>query len=323
MDQAEVTSSMSPHPHGVPDLLSRIGWIMRGQWRTFLKMALGPVAAVVCVYAVLFGGMAAAGMLHPNPQTPPNPAQVLWMIPGFLVGYAVLLGAYALFEAAVTRAAVEANRGNRMSAGEAYALVRPHVLRMVGLMLMRFLYILLPCFAAGIAIGIGTILFRIGGNANPGWMFLLWPLLAVVIAGSFVWAVWMMLRLALAVPICVMEDAGVMQSMHRSAELTRGGKGRIFVVFLVVYLAGLAGIFAAEIAGLLLVGIGGGLGALLHAGKTLTMVAMGAGFAGFMALLLALIALQWASYGAAYAVLYDDQRLRLDGTAQPALTGGD
>lgn len=323
MDEPETTSSMSPRPNGVTDLLGRVGHIMRVEYRTYLMMALLPLAICIAIYAAIFWYLGMAGLLHLKPAAPPDPGKVLGMIPFMLVAYAVLLAAYAAFEAAATYAGIEANRGGKVTAGAAYRFVQERFGRIMGLMLMRMVYILLPMIAIGIAAGIAAVMAQYSAQMHPGALFLLWPLVVAVMLGAFVWAVWMALRLSLAVPACLMEDAPVMRAMHRSAELTRGAKGRIFVVFLVLYLGALAAISAVEVLMLVMMGLSATVASLLHVSKTAAAILVVCVGVVLFLVLAVLILLQWASYGAAFAVLYDDQRLRMEGTPQTTLSGGD
>lgn len=57
-------------------------------------------------------------------------------------------------------------------------------------------------------------------------------LLLMIPAG--VYAIWMTLRYALAVPACVMENLKARRAMRRSVELSKGSRGRIFVLGLLV-----------------------------------------------------------------------------------------
>jgi uncharacterized membrane protein len=56
----------------------------------------------------------------------------------------------------------------------------------------------------------------------------------LVVFLAFVYAVLMSLRYALAVPACVVEDLKARQAIRRSIDLSKGARGRIFVLFLLV-----------------------------------------------------------------------------------------
>jgi hypothetical protein len=56
----------------------------------------------------------------------------------------------------------------------------------------------------------------------------------LVVLLAFVYAVLMSLRYSLAVPACVVEDLKARQAIRRSIDLSKGARGRIFVLFLLV-----------------------------------------------------------------------------------------
>ena len=94
--------------------------------------------------------------------------------------------------------------------------------------------VLLIAFAVGIAAGIGLVF--------------------LVIPGIYLWLMW-----SLAVPVTVLEGGGLNASTTRSKELTRGSRGRIFVIyFLVVVLAIVVGAIFQMPLGVLAVLLGRG-----------------------------------------------------------------
>jgi len=61
-------------------------------------------------------------------------------------------------------------------------------------------------------------------------------ILAPLLLGSFVYGVWMWLRYSLAMPACVVEGLNTGQAIRRSIDLSLGSRGRIFVLWLLVYI---------------------------------------------------------------------------------------
>jgi hypothetical protein len=116
---------------------------------------------------------------------------------GLLVG----LVSYVVIEisAAATILAVSNIHLDRpVSLGLAFSSARGSMLRVV-----------LIAFAVGIAAGIGLIF--------------------LVVPGIYLWLMW-----SLAVPVTVLEGGGLNASITRSKELTRGSRGRIFAIYLLV-----------------------------------------------------------------------------------------
>jgi hypothetical protein len=149
---------------------------------------------------------------------------------------------------------------------------------------------------------------------NP-FLIALFPLesalqMAVLVAGFIV-----ALRFSLAFPASVIEDLTAWQAIKRSGILTRGAKGRIFLVLLVIYAATYLAIL------LLMCGaaVVGAIGFFVWSGMHLHLstpaiwiLAVLAGVA-FLSLMVLFMACAWAGYTTALAVLYNDQRMRIDG----------
>jgi hypothetical protein len=133
-----------------------------------------------------------------------------------------------------------------------------------------------------------------------------------------------MLRFALAFPACVVEDLSAWASMQRSAKLTRGAKGRIFLVILVIYAALYAAMMVIELVALLLGAVGAIVMMILHAHVTAPWSYIGIGLILIcaFAFMVLFISLTYAVLVAALAVLYHDQRLRKDVPLAPPAQAG-
>jgi hypothetical protein len=60
-------------------------------------------------------------------------------------------------------------------------------------------------------------------------------ILAPLFLAALVYGIWMSLRYALAMPACVVEDLTAGAALKRSIQLSKGGRGRIFVLALLIY----------------------------------------------------------------------------------------
>jgi hypothetical protein len=140
------------------------------------------------------------------------------------------------------------------------------------------------------------------------------------VVAAFVYGILMALRLSLAFPACVVEGISARTALKHSTILTRGAKGRIFVVLLLIYLARYAlmlVLFAVLAAlGLIFALLGMALSIPLVSPLGYTAI----GILGLCALLglLLYIALSWAGLATTLAVIYHDQRLRHDAPPPPA-----
>jgi len=116
--------------------------------------------------------------------------------------------------------------------------VWPQTGRYIGLMVLRGLIIGGVPMAAGIVfmvIGVaGAGLAKASGNGGMAAIVLFVMLAVLAGIAAIAYMIWMQLRLALAFPACVIEQIGVTDSLKRSAVLSQGSKGRIFVLYLLI-----------------------------------------------------------------------------------------
>lgn len=312
-------------PMSVSEVLNRVGTILSRHWRLLLKLGAIPAAVMLATYALVLGGLFAFDLL-PHPGHVPDPQRITRVFfPLVSLAYIPLAVVFALFEAAVVKAALAANRGGASSFREAYGAAWARAGRIVWLVILRYLCVALPMavLLGVIALVVSFPILAGKPNLHPGMLFVLMPLLVVGYAGSIVYAVWMILRFGLAVPACLAEEKTAMAALKRSAGLTRGAMGRIFLVMLVMYAINCAVILVLELIGFVVVAMVAVIISSLHMHLTrpLGLVGIGIPAVAVFAALLLVTMLGWSSYVTTFCVLYDDQRLRLEG-ATPALAGG-
>jgi len=316
-------------PMTVGRILDRIWAILRGNAGLFLRLGAVPAAAMVAVYGILFGVLAAEGMFQvPHPSQPPDPLHLLWgVVPAMLLALVPLVVAYAVYQAAACHAAISANRGGGVTFGDAYRAVGRNAGRYVGLMLLQALCVALPVVVilAALTGAFAVEQLEWKGGISPGALFLVVPLVMVLYLLAMVYAVWMALRLGLAFPACVAESLGPLEALRRSSALTRSAKGRMFVVLLVVFAISYAAFLVFELAMVAMAAIL----ALLASGMHLNL-SHALGTAGIMAVAVAIallylvwMALIWAGYAISLSVLYEDQLVRIDGSGGAAITHGE
>jgi hypothetical protein len=319
-------SGLPAGPMSFSQILDRVWKILRGNLGLFLKMGTVPAGVLLATFALIFLGLFAFGVLPPRPGVPPDPQRMVWVIfPIILIACVPILLAYALFEATASRAALDANRGRVNSFVEAYGAAWDRLRRIVWLLILRWLLAMLPVMAVFGVIGAGVALQALpgGSNQNPGVLFVLMPILVLAYLGSIVYLVWMTLRLGLAVPACLTEEKTAVEAMRRSAQLTRGAMGRIFLAMLVVYAIGAAAVMVLEMVGFAVIAVVALIASTMHVHVPQGAAVAGLGVLaiGVFAAFLLFMTLSWASYAVAFSVLYDDQRNRLDGAIRPAVSG--
>jgi hypothetical protein len=294
----------------------------------YLGLALVPTASALTAVAI-FAGLVLLSLL-PNlheGRVPQNLWFLLWLVPPALFLYFAVFVVYAIYSAAVSYAVVRTHRGQTVTIAEAWAVAWQRGKRYVWLMFLLMLILAGPIYLVlGVLGSIGAIFAFSAAHANPVAPFLLFalsPMFMLLNLGAQVYMVLMFLRFGLAVPASVMENLPAAEALKRSVALTRGAKGRIFVVLLVMYAASFVLIMACEIVVFVVFGIGAFIATLMGAGLHSPAVLFF--FAPFALLLLlivvlALIALPYVGYTTALGVLYCDQKERLDVEAAVAQT---
>ena len=166
-----------------------------------------PVITAVATSPTLITTYAVAGATAQRGSSPPDLTAALVMFGGAIL--AIFLGAIA--QAAVLFVAFQNMRGRPVTPGEVVGRVLSRILPLVGTFIL-----------IGLMAGLGLIL-------------LIFPLFMVL------------MMTYVAVPVCVIENLGPIDSIGRSRELTKGFRWLIFVLFLIVAVVG--GIVNATISG--------------------------------------------------------------------------
>ena len=303
-------------------ILDRTYRLMRKHCRLLLGIASVPTIALVVFTGALVGSMFAAlgPQLTSGSAIPATPPPLFFGV--ILLFYPVILLVYALYLPAAFFAATQADRGVVVSLRQAYEVAWSRFGRSVWLMVLCMLYLVVPVMVIAVLIGVGAALMQHGTatGAGPAYAFFLIPLLVLLYLGILVYSVLIMLRFAVAYPACIEEDLPARMALKRSASLTSGAKGRIFLVLLVVY----AVVYAVEIVCILvLVAVAAivafvAVSAHVTVGSPAFFILAGTGVLAYLMVIGVCILLSYAAFTTALAVLYHDQRLRKDVLAPAA-----
>lgn len=155
----------------------------------------------------------------------PSLAVVLWLVVGYFA-FTILYGTtYLLALGASTMAVSDAYVDRPTSVGDAFTRVRPRTGRLLLVSLLIFLRLFLVFIGimavAGVLAALLWLVPALGGL-----------LLALGMLIAFVVVVFLSLRYVLAVPITVLEQSRATEAITRSAMLTKGSYGRIFLLFI-------------------------------------------------------------------------------------------
>jgi hypothetical protein len=327
-------AALPPAGLGFGQILERVFRLLRSHWRPFLGVAILPGIAMVLLYAAIFavlitsGAFSQAASQPHNQQLSPAQAQALLLsfLPIVLIAIPVGLLVYALYEAAITFAVLEADQGRPVTASQCYAHAWSRAGRYIGLALLRWFYVSLPVLACWAVAGAGMLIFSLSsrGNIAPTALFLLIPLGILLYMGSIVYAVILGLRLSLAYPAALAENLTASQALQRSGQLSNGAKGRIFLLLLVIYAIGYACIMVVELVSVLVFAVGAIIAAVAHIQAQSISGIIGIALVGifFAALMFLWVGLQYAAFNAVFAIVYRDQRQRKDGALAAAAPAG-
>jgi len=300
----------------VSHILNRVFQLLRANLRLFVGIAAVPPLVMYGLLALVAAAVLIPVFtrLHRAPSQQEIVQILLVFVPLAMLTFLLFWLVFALYLAAGSHAAVQADNGVPVTFGESYAIAW----RRAGRYFLLLLIIYAICFIPALAIQLG-IASVIGLSAldkaqpNPI-VFALFPLGMLLELALFVVGFIVALRLSLAFPAAAAENLSAVEAVKRSSVLTRGVKLKIFLVLLVIYAAtylatlvlmcGLA--FAVVIGVLVFSGMH-----LDFASPVTVSLAVLAGL-GLLALMVLFMACSWAGYTTALCVIYNDQRRRVD-----------
>jgi len=303
-----------PIPMTFGQILDRIFRIMRSNLKLFIGIAAIPAGLMIPIMALFFAVAFVPMIAHP--QSPPNPNAILClMAPAIMVGMVLNLVVFSLYLVASIHAASQAHLGLKASFSESYAVAWQRCGRYLWLMFLCYLIAFAPVLIGELAFVLPMGLLSMNKTTPSPAFFLMIPLGVLLFLAAMVYGVIVALRLSMAFPASLIEDLPAWPAIRRSGRLTQGAKGRIFLVLLVIY----ALAYAAEIVMMILLMVVFVVGALAVAALHIQLASVtgiigatvaGIGLLGFLFLWMALI---WSAFSTAFAVIYHDQRLRIDG----------
>jgi hypothetical protein len=152
-----------------------------------------------------------------------------------IVGWAFAFGCAALATAAINRAVLAIYEGKPMGIASAYGAVRGRWLTCVWVNMLAFFIAWSPIIVVVFGAVMSVVLARSAKSLTQAnaitFVYGFAALAAVVIVPL---CVWLTLRYSLAIPACIQEDIGTLNSLKRSVVLSRESRGRILLLLLVV-----------------------------------------------------------------------------------------
>jgi uncharacterized membrane protein len=309
-------------------ILDRTFRLMRANLRLFLGMAAVPSGAIFAVFLPAMALMLIAVSPQLRGQTgPPEVFPAILAGVCFAIGYPVMLAVFALYLAAASYAATRTDLGSPVTFREAYGVGWRRFGRHLWLMILGALYAIVPVLASVLVIALGAILLYAAAGESFGSYaaLMLIPLGVLLYIAAAVYSIVIALRFSLAYPVCVAEGLPAWASLKRSGQLTKGAKGRIFLLLLVVY----ALTYVASLVCIAIFFVVAALGAFAAMLAQVTQdspaffILIGLAVLGYLLIIMISCLLSYAAFTTALGVIYHDQRLRKDGPAGAPLAAGE
>lgn len=223
------------HPSSLSEILDRTAQIYRSRFLVFLGIAVIPTAALL----VIGGGVALALARVGSLGSDANGLMVAGVV-GLALGMLGLLavpflaGITALATAAMNHAASRAFLGQSNNIRDSYKAVWPRGWRYFGL----FVFQIVMVWVIPVGVWFGLTLFSavlipvaVATGVDPTGGGLLFVAGFVAVCGLVAFGCWISIRMSLAFPATVVEQIGAWDGLKRSATLTQGSRGRIFVLY--------------------------------------------------------------------------------------------
>lgn len=300
----------TPHPSSLSEILDRTLQIYRRRFLVFAGLAVAPYVAVlvpVCIFLLPFGGWLGTQTSGKLPDT----GSLILMVLGVLMAAPVWVAVTALATGALTHAAWHAYFGEGTTIRGAWNEAWARGWSYTGLYLVEILLIwTAPVLVWLLLVTGGAGIAAMARNSGLGpTIALLWGIMtAVLIPALIAYGVWMLLRLALAFPACVVEQIGLGAALRRGPSLCRGTKGRIFLLYLLGWVINYLLTLAIMLPMTIVVALIPGLQDPQHA-RAATMLM----FVAVYAMAIGAQALTKPVYAIALVLFYFDQRIRQEG----------
>jgi hypothetical protein len=153
------------------------------------------------LYQLWSGAQVEAALVSVETGAPPPPAFDATSILSGLIVFVLYMVLASILQAALVRTTIEDLNGQQPTFGDSLSRGLAVLLPIIGLSILMYL---------GVAIGFMLIII-------PG--------------------IYLLVRWSAAIPVLVHERLGVLESMRRSADLTKGSRWRIFGLMVIIYIA--------------------------------------------------------------------------------------
>ncbi|MGP8252322.1 MAG: hypothetical protein ACLQHF_09825 [Terracidiphilus sp.] len=293
-------------PLTLGEILDRTSQLYRHNFWTFAGVSALPVVAMFAVFVPVGVAMGLTGAFNAKPTVTNTSAFIGIFAIALVIGLPVLLVASVVSQASLTRTAIDTQMGQKIKVREAIKSVWPRFWRYLWLIvLLVLLVVIIPALAAGglfaPLVGLGVV-----GGTNASVVAVLLSFL--VVFAAFAYIAWRWLCYSMAMAACIVEEKTAWQSIKRANLLSKGARGRIFVMYLLVGALSMVIAIIADV--FMLIGIA--IATALGGSKFGPVVAVVGLILGFLARLLLQVLITPIPV-IALVLFYFDQRVRTEG----------
>lgn len=232
-------------PRGFSELIDATFHIIRARFKALatvgaLMMIPGAVMSLVLVLRM-------PDLMTATPGTMPTLGREYWTMFALVAPFSFALFTFGI--AALIAMSSGAYLGKEVDVREAFATARRRFWPVLGAFFVKWFMISVPIFAMLVIVGItaGGAAAASGDATMAGAMaggvgvllLLAWMIVAPIL----------LLRWAVSTPAAVLEPIGPVASLSRSAKLTKGSKGRLFVLYLVFFVVAMVAVMTLGMLG--------------------------------------------------------------------------
>ena len=224
-------------PLSIGEILDQTAAVYRKNFLPLVSITAPPAAAMIALVGI-FALFFVTRMPAIKTDTTVGIEFVLLGIAFVLLGLPLILGITAVSLGASNHAVLCAHRGLPITIRGSYSYALSRFWRLVWLLVLQALLAgVIPYIVFIILAVAGIAITAILSPAMKGTAAVLLGVLAVVgILALIVLCIWLWIRMALGCPVVVAEDKFAWDAIKRSNQLTKGSRGRIFLMLVLVWI---------------------------------------------------------------------------------------
>lgn len=293
-------------PYSLGEILDRTAQLYRGNFWLFAGVAAVPIGVMLGIAVI--GVIVFLVVRSPVGGTSLSSATMVVVIAACVaIAVPIYIAAYVYCCAGITEAAASAQRGEKLTIRATLKNVRPRFWSYLGfLFLQGAVVIFIPgAGATGIVASLFYMMTRTGMAGSVAIGFLIF----LVIVAAVVVIAWLALGYSIGMAAAVVEKMSPWEAMQRAVQLSKGTRGRIFVMFLLVVALGMVVSMIAYVPFTIVVAFLTASGTNVQSASTAIIVAQILDAVVNFALQVALTPVSWI----ALVLFYYDQRVRKEG----------